>query len=216
MSTSDKHLRRLPGLIATLALIAAAWTTPARAGNPDFPYPPPAAPYQPQILPPPPPPNLYKPLPPTSHEPGPPPALRAPRGGGGGEGGGTYFPGGMTMTATKILHEDRDKDVARSNAVIGRPRQAVDQLAACWSPPLPPKGETVEITIRFSFNDRGGVVGAPRTTYVKAAGATRDAVRASILDAIKTCSPLNFSKSMAASAPGYPITVRFIGRRADD
>ncbi|MCW2274054.1 hypothetical protein GJ654_06425 [Rhodoblastus acidophilus] len=214
MSPSKKHFwRRLRGGIA-LGLIPALLATPARAGNPDFPYPPPVAPYQPQILPPPPPPTLYKPLPPTKYEPSPSPALRAPSGGGGG--GATYFPGGMTMTATKILHEDRDKDAARSNAVIGRPRQAVDHLATCWSPPLPPKGETVEITIKFSFNSRGEVSGTPRTTYVKASGSSRDAVRASILDAIKTCSPLNFSKSMAASAAGYPITVRFIGRRADD
>jgi hypothetical protein len=122
----------------------------------------------------------------------------------------------MTMTVTKILHEDRDKDVGRSTAPIDRPKHAVDQLAACWSPPLPPKGETVEITIRFSFNGRGEVLGTPRTTYVKTAGHRAEAVRASLLDAIKTCSPLNFSKSMAKSAPGYPLTVRFIGRRADD
>lgn len=120
------------------------------------------------------------------------------------------------MTATKILHEDRDKDDARSTAAIGRPRQAVDQLAACWSPPLPPKGQTVEITMRFSFNGQGEVVGSPRITYVKATGSSADAVRASLLQAIKTCSPLNFTKSMAASAPGYPLSVRFIGRRAND
>jgi hypothetical protein len=192
--------------LPALVLLAAT----SLAAEPSRPFiPPPAAPYQPQILPPPPPPKIEIPPPPPKSRPTPRPTVRPPR-------GESYFPGGMTMTATKILHEDRDKDESRSTALIGRPRQAVDQLAACWSPPLPPRGETVEITIRFSFNSRGDVVGSPRTTYVKAAGHGAEAVRASLLDAIKTCSPLNFSKSMATSAPGYPLTVRFIGRRADD
>jgi len=191
-------------LTALFALLAA----PALAAGPVY-YPPPAPPFQPQIPPPAPPPVIELPAPPPKARPTPRPTVRPPR-------GHSYFPGGMTMTATKILHEDRDKDEAPSKASIGRPRQAADQLAACWSPPLPPRGETVEITIRFSFNGQGGVVGAPRITYVKPAGHGADAVRASILEAIKTCSPMNFSKSMAASAPGYPVTVRFIGRRADD
>lgn len=123
----------------------------------------------------------------------------------------------MTITVTKLLHDDRDKDVARSTAPIDRPKQAADQLAACWSPPLPPKKDTVEITLKFSFNGRGEIMGAPRTPYVKAApGISADTVRESLRAAIKTCSPLRFTKSMAASAPGYPLSIRFIARRADD
>jgi len=188
-------------LPCVLVLLAAS----ARAGSP-YTTPPPAAPFQPQILPPPPPPRIEIPPPPPPLAPTPRPTVRPPR-------APTYFPGGMTMTATRRLHEDRDRNEARSTALIGRPRQAVDQLATCWSPPLPPKGETVEITIRFSFNGRGEVI-SPRVTYIKPTGS--EAVRASLMEAIKTCSPLNFSKSMAASAPGYPLTVRFIGQRADD
>ena len=84
----------------------------------------------------------------------------------------------MSITVTKILHEDRNKDRSRSSDPINRPKQAADQLAACWSPPIPPKGDTVEITLRFAFNNRGGVVGAPRVTYVKAPkGSSAEAVR---------------------------------------
>jgi hypothetical protein len=122
----------------------------------------------------------------------------------------------MTITVTKILRDEGEKP-AVSAAPIDRPKQAAERLAACWSPPLPARGETVEITIRFSFNGRGEVMGTPRTTYAKAPdGSSAEAVRNSLLDAIKTCSPLPFTKSMAASAPGYPLSVRFIGRRADE
>ncbi|MDI4639777.1 hypothetical protein K9U39_02265 [Rhodoblastus acidophilus] len=128
------------------------------------------------------------------------------------------FSQGMTITIRKTLHENGEDGGRKPSPLIDRPRQAAERLAACWSPPLPRKGETVEATIRFSFNSRGTIIGgAPRVTYVKAgAGVTAGQVRDSILAAVKDCTPLRFSKSMAASAPGYPLSVHFIGRLADD
>ncbi|MCW2315877.1 hypothetical protein M2322_001421 [Rhodoblastus acidophilus] len=201
------------GLLSGVAL-ATGFSQAAEPPRPFYPQPYPG--YQPQIPPPPPPPRIEIPRAPAPSRPTPPPVISPSLGGrGGGGGGGGILPGGMTMTAIKLLHEDRDRDAAPSKAAIDRPRQAADQLAACWSPPPPPPGETVEITMRFSFNRHGGIVGSPRITYVKAPGADPEAVRESLRAAIKTCSPLRFSKSMAASAPGYPISIRFIGRRAE-
>lgn len=123
----------------------------------------------------------------------------------------------MTITVRKMLRE-RDDGAARSSPLIERPVQAAAQLAACWSPPLPPEGETVAATIRFSFNRRGTIIGgAPRVTYLKAAaGQSAEKVRASILAAVRDCTPLRFSASMAESAPGYPLSIRFIGQRAGE
>jgi hypothetical protein len=127
------------------------------------------------------------------------------------------LPGGMVMTITKILSEDAKTNNAPAKSEIGRPRQAAEQLAACWSPPVPERGNTVEITIRFGFDSSGLVQGSPRITYVKAApGISVDAVRDSIAAAIKACTPMHFTDAMAAAIPGYPLSVRFIGRRADE
>ena len=116
---------------------------------------------------------------------------------------------GATEGATQGSTQDKTQDKA-----IDRPRQAAEKLASCWLPPLPARGETVEISIRFAFNRQGNVQGAPRITYVKAGqGSSADAVRQSIAEAIKTCTPLHFAASMAASMPGYPLSVRFIGQR---
>ncbi len=127
------------------------------------------------------------------------------------------LPQGMAITVRKELHEGGEGGV-RSSPLIERPVQAAAQLAACWSPPLPPEGETVEATIRFSFNRRGTIIGgAPRVTYVKAgSGQSAEEVRASILAAVRDCTPLRFSDSMAESAPGYPLSIRFIGQRAGE
>jgi hypothetical protein len=127
----------------------------------------------------------------------------------------------MVITITKILSEDPNthpkSDDAPAKSTISRPRQAAEQIAACWSPPVPPSGETVEITIRFGFDSRGLVRGSPRITYVKAApGMSDEAVRDSIGAAIKACTPMHFTAAMAAAISGYPYSVRFIGRRADE
>ncbi len=127
------------------------------------------------------------------------------------------FPEGMAITVRKNLHENHRDGFAKPSLIIDRPKQAANQLAACWSPPVPQRGETVEVTIRFAFNSRGDVIGSPRITYVKAGGGVSvEDVRESIIAAVKKCTPLDFSASMAASAPGYPLAVRFIGRRAEE
>jgi hypothetical protein len=122
----------------------------------------------------------------------------------------------MSITVTRDLPGKGDDGA--ETPPIDRPIQAAERLADCWSPPLPPKGDTVEATIRFSFNSRGAVIGgAPRVVYVKpGAGQSADEALESILAAVRKCTPLNFSPSMAASAPGYPLSIRFIGRRAGE
>jgi hypothetical protein len=122
----------------------------------------------------------------------------------------------MAITVKKILDERPAGSGAKPSPIVDRPRQAAELLAACWSPPLPERGDSVEVTIRFSFNSRGEIIGSPRIVYAKAGkGMSVEDVRKSILAAVKDCTPLRFSESMAASAPGYPLAVRFIGQRAE-
>jgi hypothetical protein len=126
------------------------------------------------------------------------------------------LPQGMTMIIDKTLSGKADADRAQASRPIVRPRQAAQQLAACWAPPVPERGDTVEVTLRFAFDRAGSVLWPPRITYVKPAqGMSAENVRESILAAFKACTPLPFSASMAASMPGYPLTVRFVGRRGD-
>jgi hypothetical protein len=125
--------------------------------------------------------------------------------------------GGMTMTETRLLPGELQSGNGPDSPLIGRPKQAADRLAACWSPPAPPRGDTVEITLRFGFDRSGAIMGAPRVTYVKAApGVTDSEVRESIAAAIKACTPMHFSDEMAQAAPGYPLSIRFIGRNGED
>jgi hypothetical protein len=127
------------------------------------------------------------------------------------------LPEGMAITIDKTLPDKTDADRRQAPPTIGVPRQAAQQLAACWAPPVPQRGDTVEVTLRFGFNRSGSVQWPPRVTYLKPGqGMSAGDVRESILAAFKACTPLHFTDSMAASMPGYPLSVRFIGRRGDE
>ena len=125
--------------------------------------------------------------------------------------------GGITITETRLLPSEPQSGNGPDSPSIGRPKQAADRLAACWSPPAPPPGDTVEVTIRFGFDRTGAIMGAPRITYVKAApGITDSQVRDSIAAAIRACTPMHFTDAMAEAAPGYPLSIRFIGRGGEE
>jgi hypothetical protein len=125
--------------------------------------------------------------------------------------------GGMTITETRVLPGETQSGNGPDSPPIGRPKQAADRLAACWSPPAPPHGDTVEVTIRFGFDRTGAIMGAPRITYVKTApGITGAEIRDSIAAAIRACTPMHFTGAMAEAAPGYPLSIRFIGRSRGD
>ncbi|MGO9388900.1 hypothetical protein [Rhodoblastus sp.] len=127
------------------------------------------------------------------------------------------LPQGMVITVYKNLSEKLEPEGKQSSSPVERPKQAAQQLATCWEPPVPARGDTVEVTLRFGFNKMGEVLWPPRVTYLKAGqGISADEVRKSILAAIKACTPLRFTNSMAANMPGYPLAVRFVGQRAEE
>jgi hypothetical protein len=73
----------------------------------------------------------------------------------------------------------------------------------------------MQITVRFSFNRSGGIIGAPRMTFATA-GAPAD-VRAAYLKAINTslnaCAPLKFSSGLGGALAGRPIAIRYVDNR---
>ena len=127
------------------------------------------------------------------------------------------YPRGLVLTINKTLAAKPEDESRKTLPTIDRPKQVAELLATCWSPPVPDRGDTVEVTIRFGLNSRGGVIAPPRITYVKAAqGVSSDDIRGSIAAAVKACTPMHFTATLAAGIPGNPLAVRFVGRRSDD
>ncbi|MDB5569290.1 MAG: hypothetical protein JWN93_473 [Hyphomicrobiales bacterium] len=126
----------------------------------------------------------------------------------GGEGGfgnrSAPFPQGFTMVQPKGAGK-RIEEGAR----LERARDIPSILGQCWRPP--PARTDSEVTVRIAFNGAGALLGEPRVTYVSPGmGATREAVRQSILTALARCAPLRFTPALGSGISGRPFTIRFI------
>jgi len=111
------------------------------------------------------------------------------------------------------------------SATVSWPAQAAElntiqdvfaAFRACWMPPpLDQARPGMEVTVRFSFNRNGEILGEPRFTFV-----TRDVsddVRAvykrAVADTLSRCTPLTFTPALGNALAGRPFALRFIDDR---
>jgi hypothetical protein len=89
-------------------------------------------------------------------------------------------------------------------------------LRSCWSPPPADAArEDMQMTVRFSFNRSGGIIGAPRMTYATAGtpADTRAAYLKAINASLNACAPLKFSGGLGGALAGRPIAIRYVDNR---
>lgn len=103
-------------------------------------------------------------------------------------------------------------------SVVAQPveRPPLDRLAdigpaihACWKPPSDASG--MELTLVFSLDRSGAVLGKPRISYSKLLGDPEQQRRfvASVLAALSACTPLRITDSLGAAIAGRPFAMRF-------
>ena len=103
---------------------------------------------------------------------------------------------------------------------LGRPLNAIrelfDALGDCWEPPpLDESRSGTEITIRFSLNRAGRLIGTPRYTYSTPGlpAEVKSVYERAIVAALDRCTPLPLSASLGGAIAGRPISTRFIDNR---
>ena len=84
-------------------------------------------------------------------------------------------------------------------------------LTACFTPPDGSAGSAV--TVRFSLDRRGAVIGRPAVTYARLVGkpAQKRAFVAAALDALARCTPVPVTPGLGGAIAGRPLSVRFVG-----
>lgn len=84
-------------------------------------------------------------------------------------------------------------------------------ILACWSPPAGTKGSSV--TLQFSFKRDGSLFGEPRPTDIAVKGndKQRKAFVNAAIGAVKKCTPLDFSDTLAKGIGGSVFTLDFHG-----
>lgn len=89
-------------------------------------------------------------------------------------------------------------------------------LRACWKPPaLDNAYPGMQMTMRFSFNREGRMIGPPQVTYATAdvSPRTRDVYREAMVQSLQRCAPFPFTKGLAGAVAGRPLTVRIVDNR---
>lgn len=83
-------------------------------------------------------------------------------------------------------------------------------IQACWTPPADAGNSTV--TLSFSFKRDGSLIGPPRPTAVKVAGddKARKAFIEAAIAAVKSCTPLSLSPTLAKGIGGNVFTMQLV------
>jgi len=129
-----------------------------------------------------------------------------------------FYPYGQNLQLT-IESEPPQADLVKYQ----RPDHDLDtigdlfaKLRSCWSPPSPDSArQGMQMSVRFSFNKSGGLIGPPRVTYATSGipVETRSIYLNAINDSLNACLPLRFSDNLGGALAGRPIAIRFVDNR---
>ena len=70
-------------------------------------------------------------------------------------------------------------------------------------------GQILEVTVRLAFSRTGAVIGEPRVAYIRAPAQAglHEKIAASVLAAIRACTPLPFTASLGAAIAGRILAI---------
>jgi hypothetical protein len=73
----------------------------------------------------------------------------------------------------------------------------------------------MQMSVRFSFNKSGGLIGPPRVTYATSGvpADTRSTYLAAIKSSLDACLPLKFTDGLGGALAGRPIAIRYVDNR---
>ena len=129
-----------------------------------------------------------------------------------------FYPYGQNLQLT-IESEPSQADLAKYQ----RPDHDLDTigdlfaaLRSCWSPPSADSAhQGMQMSVRFSFNKSGGLIGPPRVTYATSGvpADTRSTYLNAINDSLNACLPLRFTDNLGGALAGRPIAIRYVDNR---
>jgi hypothetical protein len=105
---------------------------------------------------------------------------------------------------------------APSGGTLNTLQQLFAAMEACWEPPpLDQSRPGTQITIRFSLNRSGDIIGEPRFTYSTPSlpPEIKAAYQRALADMLKRCTPFALSPGLGGAIAGRPISTRFIDDR---
>jgi hypothetical protein len=126
--------------------------------------------------------------------------------------------GGFGENLHLTLGTQSAADVKKPDGELNTLRDLFATLRACWAPPaLDNAVRGMQMSMRFSLNRAGKLIGPPRVTYATndVPQKTRDIYRDAIAQSLQGCIPFPFTKGFAGAIAGRPIVIRIIENRDD-
>jgi hypothetical protein len=127
------------------------------------------------------------------------------------------YPFGQDLRLTVQTRRPETRPLRPPDRPLNTLQELFSALETCWQPPpLDQARPGTEITIRFSLNRSGEVLGEPRFTYSTPSlpAEIKSAYQRSIAEMLKRCTPLFLSEGLAGAIAGRPISGRFIDDRS--
>jgi hypothetical protein len=122
----------------------------------------------------------------------------------------------FTQDLLLTIQSRADQDHKAPGRPLNTIRELFDALGGCWEPPpLEASRSGTEITIRFSLNRAGRLIGTPRYTYSTPGlpAEVKSVYERAIMAALDRCTPLPLSTSLGGAIAGRPISTRFVDNR---
>jgi hypothetical protein len=126
--------------------------------------------------------------------------------------------GGVSENLQLTLGTRAAGDLKKPDGHLSTLRDLFAALRACWTPPAVENAYPgMQMSMRFSLNRDGKLIGSPRVTYAsrEVTQKTRDLYREAIAQSLQDCLPLTFTKGFAGAIAGRPIVLRIIDDRED-
>ncbi len=126
--------------------------------------------------------------------------------------------GGFSETLLLTLNTRALADASRPDGELNAIRDLFAALRACWTPPAVEHAQRgTQMSMRFSLNRDGKLIGEPRVTYSsrEVSEETRELYRDAITQSLEGCTPFRFTKGFAGAIAGRPIAIRVIDDREE-
>ncbi|TPQ25357.1 hypothetical protein C2U70_32450 [Bradyrhizobium guangdongense] len=122
----------------------------------------------------------------------------------------------LQLTIQTVLSPDQHAKYQKPDHDLDTIGDLFAELRACWSPPPEDSARPgMQMSVRFSFNKAGGLIGPPRVTYATsgAPADTRTTYLNAINSSLRACLPLKFTDGLGGALAGRPIAIRYVDNR---
>ena len=128
------------------------------------------------------------------------------------------FPFGETLQVTveSVPSQADSAKYQKPNHDLDTIGDLIAELRSCWSPPPADSArQDMQMSVRFSLNRSGSLIGPPRMTYATSGVSvdTRTTYLNAINASLNACLPLKLTDGFAGALAGRPIAIRYVDNR---